>query len=73
VLVCVERAVLTHYWWVTKRLLKSPFTQPLAGQKQSCAEVDDQQLSRSEAIAEVWTPVFKAKLLGATRRQGGGM
>ena len=29
VLVYVERPSLTHYWWVTKRLLKSPFTKPL--------------------------------------------
>ena len=30
VLVYVERPTLTHYWWVTKRLLKSPFVQPLS-------------------------------------------
>ena len=29
VLVYVERPSLTHYWWVTKRLLKSPFSKPL--------------------------------------------
>lgn len=29
VLVYVERAAWVHYWWVTKRLLKSPFTRPL--------------------------------------------
>ncbi len=29
VLVYVQRPALLHYWWVTKRLLKSPFTPPL--------------------------------------------
>jgi len=29
VLVYVERAAWVHYWWVTKRLLKSPFVKPL--------------------------------------------
>jgi adenylate kinase family enzyme len=29
VLVYVERRPLLHYWWVTKRLLKSPFSEPL--------------------------------------------
>jgi len=29
VLVYVERSTLTHYWWVTKRFLKSPFAKPL--------------------------------------------
>ena len=29
VLVYVERSFLPHYWWVTKRLLKSPFSKPL--------------------------------------------
>ena len=29
VLVYVERSPLRHYWWVTKRLLKSPFAKPL--------------------------------------------
>lgn len=29
VLVYVERPAPIHYWWVTKRLLKSPFAKPL--------------------------------------------
>lgn len=29
VLVYVERFSLIHYWWITKRLLKSPFSKPL--------------------------------------------
>ena len=64
VLVYVERAVLTHYWWVTKRLLKSPFTQPLGWPEGS--PVLKSTISSYLVLKlspKFWTPVFKARLL----------
>ena len=64
VLVYVERAVLTHYWWVTKRLLKSPFTQPLGWPEGSPVLKSTISSYRFLKLSpKFWTPVFKAKLL----------
>jgi hypothetical protein len=53
VLVYVERAPLIHCWWVTKRLLLSPFTKPLGWPEGANPTVDDEQLPIPEIIAKV--------------------
>jgi adenylate kinase family enzyme len=64
VLVYVERAALVHYWWVTKRFLKSPFVKPLGWPEGSpmwrstLSSYQFLKLSR-----RFWTPALKAKLL----------
>jgi len=56
--------VLTHYWWVTKRLLKSPFTQPLGWPEGSPVLKSTISSYRFLKLSpKFWTPVFKARLL----------
>jgi len=64
VLVYVERPTLTHYWWTTKRFLKSPFVQPLGWPEGS--PILRSTLSSYRFLrlsSQFWTPAFKAKLL----------
>jgi adenylate kinase family enzyme len=64
VLVYVERSFLTHYWWVTKRFLKSPFVQPLGWPEGS--PILRSTLSSYRYLrlsSRFWTPAFKARLL----------
>jgi adenylate kinase family enzyme len=64
VLVYVERSELTHYWWVTKRLLKSPFCKPLGwpeGSPMLRSTLTSYQLLRRSP--KFWTPALKGKLL----------
>jgi len=64
VLVYVERSSLTHYWWITKRFLKSPFVQPLGWPEGS--PILRSTLSSYRFLrlsSRFWTPAFKAKLL----------
>ena len=64
VLVYVERSTLTHYWWTTKRFLKSPFVQPLGWPEGS--PILRSTLSSYRFLrlsSRFWTPAFKAKLL----------
>jgi adenylate kinase family enzyme len=64
VLVYVERFALIHYWWVTKRLLKSPFSKPLGWPEDSpmlsSTFSSYRFLRRSPRF---WNPALKAKLL----------
>ena len=65
VLVYVERATVTHYWWVTKRLLKSPFTKPLGwpdGSPMLRSTISSYRFLKLSP--KFWTPAFKARLLG---------
>lgn len=63
VLVYVERFLLTHYWWVTKRLLKSPFSKPLGwpeGSPLLSSTISSYRfLSQSPKF---WNSAFKARL-----------
>jgi len=64
VLVYVERSPLTHYWWVTKRFLKSPFARPLGWPEGSPilqSTINSYRFLRLSG--RFWTPAFKAKLL----------
>lgn len=64
VLVYVERFSLTHYWWVTKRLLKSPLSKPLGwpeGSPMLSSTISSYRfLRRSPGF---WNSALKAKLL----------
>lgn len=63
-LVYVERFSLIHYWWVTKRLLKSPFSKPLGWPEGSpilSSTISSYRfLRRSSGF---WNSALKAKLL----------
>jgi len=69
VLVYVERSSLTHYWWVTKRFLKSPFTKPIGWPEGSPILRSTIASYRFLSLSgRFWTPAFKARLLA--RRPG---
>jgi adenylate kinase family enzyme len=64
VLVYVEREAVIHYWWVTKRLLKSLFSRPLGwpeGSPMLRSSIDSYRYLRLSH--KFWTPAFRAKLL----------
>lgn len=64
VLVYVERSSLTHYWWVTKRLLKSPFSKPLGwpeGSPLLSSTISSYRFLRRSP--RFWNSAMKAKLL----------
>jgi adenylate kinase family enzyme len=64
VLVYVERSSLTHYWWVTKRLLKSPFSKPLGwpeGSPLLSSTISGYRFLRRSP--KFWNSELKAKLL----------
>ncbi len=64
VLVYVERASLIHYWWVTKRLLSSPFNEPLGwpeGSSMLRSTISSYRFLRLSP--RFWTPALKARLL----------
>ena len=64
VLVYVERSTLTHYWWVTKRFLKSPFVQPLGWPEGSPMLKSTLSSYRFLRLSDrLWNTSFKAKLL----------
>ena len=64
VLVYVERPTLTHYWWVTKRFLKSPFVQPLGWPEGSPMLKSTLNSYRFLRLSDrLWNAAFKAKLL----------
>jgi adenylate kinase family enzyme len=64
VLVYVERSSWIHYWWVAKRLLKSPFSRPLGwpeGSPMLSSTISSYRfLRRSHGF---WNPALKARLL----------
>jgi len=63
VLVYVERASLVHYWWVTKRLLKSPFAEPLGWPEGSpMLESTISSYRYLRLSPRFWTPHLKARL-----------
>jgi adenylate kinase family enzyme len=64
VLVYIERSSIVHYWWVTKRLVKSPFSHPLGWPKGSPmirSTVDSYRFLRLSH--KFWTPAFRERLL----------
>ena len=64
VLVYIERRSIVLYWWVTKRLVKSPFSRPLGWPKGSPvirSTVDSYRFLRLSH--RFWTPAFREKLL----------
>jgi adenylate kinase family enzyme len=64
VLVYVERWSFIHYWWVTKRFLKSPFVKPLGWPKNSPMLKSTIMSYRFLRLSDrFWTPAFKVKLL----------
>jgi adenylate kinase family enzyme len=63
VLVYIERAPLIHYWWVTKRFLKSPFTKPLGWPEGSPLLESTLSSYRYLRLSpRFWTPDFAARL-----------
>jgi hypothetical protein len=64
VLVYIERASLVHYWWVTKRFLKSPFAKPLGWPEGSpLLESTISSYRYLRLSPRFWTPDFKARLM----------
>lgn len=64
VLVYVERSTLTHYWWVTKRFLKSSFVKPLGWPEGSPMLKSTLSCYRFLRLSDrLWNTSFKAKLL----------
>ena len=64
VLVYVHRAQIVHYWWVTKKFIKSPFTKPIGWPKRS--PMVSSTLSSYRFLGrshKFWTPAFREKLL----------
>jgi adenylate kinase family enzyme len=63
-LVYVERPRTLHYWWVTKRLLQSPFVKPLGWPEGSPMLKSTLSSYRFLWLSDrFWTPAFKARLL----------
>ncbi|QPF73967.1 adenylate kinase [Roseateles sp. DAIF2] len=62
-LIWVERPLALHYWWVTKRLLKSPWAPPVGWPRRSpmlrSTWSSYRYLLRGERF---WTPALKARL-----------
>jgi hypothetical protein len=64
VLVYVERPSLVHYWWVTKRFLKSPLAKPLGWPEGSpLLESTISSYRYLRLSPRFWTPHFKAQLM----------
>lgn len=64
VLVYVERPVVVHYWWVTKRFILSPFSKPLGWPDRSPMLRSTISSYRFLRLSyRFWTPAFRAKLL----------
>lgn len=64
ILVYVDRPVWVHYWWVTKRLLKSPFAKPLGWPEGSPILKSTLNSYRFLGLShKLWTPAFRQKLL----------
>jgi adenylate kinase family enzyme len=64
ILVYVERPLITHYWWVTKRLLKSPFSNPLGwpdGSPLVKSTINSYKFLRLSD--RFWTPAFRERLV----------
>jgi len=64
VLVYVDRPTITHYWWVTKRLLQSPFRHPLGWPPGS--PMVRSTLSSYRFLwlsSRFWTPAFRERIL----------
>jgi adenylate kinase family enzyme len=64
VLVYVHRAQIVHYWWVTKKFIKSPFSKPLGWPERSPMVVSTLSSYRFLRVShKFWTPAFREKLL----------
>ncbi|HET9693323.1 MAG TPA: hypothetical protein VFP48_02985 [Steroidobacteraceae bacterium] len=64
VLVYVERRSIVHYWWITKRFVKSPFSPPLGWPRGSPiirSTVDSYRFLRLSH--RFWTAAFRDKVL----------
>lgn len=63
-LVYVDRPILMHYWWVTKRLLKSPHSRPLGwpeGSPMLSSTISSYRFLRRSP--KFWNSALLAKLL----------
>ncbi len=64
VLVYVERPPLVHYWWVTKRLLKAPFSKPVGWPANSPMITSTLSSYRYLRLSpRFWTPALKQRLI----------
>jgi len=64
VLVYVHRARIVHYWWVTKKFIKSPFSKPVGWPKRSPMVASTLSSYRFLWLShKFWTPAFREKLL----------
>ena len=64
VLVYVERPAITHYWWVTKRFLMSPLSNPLGWPDGSPLVKSTIDCYKFLGISDrFWTPAFRESLL----------
>jgi adenylate kinase family enzyme len=64
VFVYVERASWVHYWWVTKRFLRSPFTKPLGWPEGSpMLESTLSSYRHLRLSPRFWNADFKARLM----------
>jgi len=64
VLVYVERSTPVHYWWVTKRLLKSPFADPIGWPEKSPMLASTLSSYRFLRLSpRFWTPAMRERLL----------
>jgi adenylate kinase family enzyme len=64
VLVYVDRCSIIHYWWVAKRLLKSPFVKPLGWPENSPMLKSTISSFRILRLSDrFWNPAFKVRLL----------
>ncbi len=64
VLVYVERSTPVHYWWVTKRLLKSPFADPIGWPENSPMLASTLSSYRFLRLSpRFWTPAMRERLL----------
>jgi len=64
VLVYVDRPSWIHYWWVTKRFLKSPFAKPLGWPEGSPILRSTVSSYRFLMLSSrFWTPALEARLL----------
>ena len=64
VLVYVHRPKAVHYWWVTKRLLKSPFTKPVDWPKDSPMLSSTLSSYRFLRLSDrFWTEAFRERIL----------
>lgn len=70
VLVYVHRAQIVHYWWVTKKFIKSPFCEPIGWPKRSPMVRSTLSSYRFLRLShKYWTSAFRDKLLALSQQK----